>query len=164
MSVSLMDKFFFAWWMVQDIPAQCDCHKGPKPQGVSLWHFRVTSEDVLKQSLSPNHHSWHKTNLRTLLLQGLQNKEVRFCRKASISAAGCLLKLVWLTICPAFPSFWVMVFHGWHQSMARWNYCCEHRGEAQSEPTPKFFSAEASPPLGPQRPGKVVWSSEMEDL
>lgn len=36
MSVSLMDKFFFAWWMVQDIPAQCDCHEGPKPQGVSL--------------------------------------------------------------------------------------------------------------------------------
>lgn len=160
-----MDKFSFGWWMVWEIPEQCDCHKGPKPQGDSLWHFSITSEDLLKQSLSPNHHSWHKTNLGTFLLQGLWNNEKRrFCRKASITAADCLLKLVWLTICPALPSFWVKVFYGWHKSRIRWNYCCFPPPPSTGLIPKVLFGAEASPPLGPQRPGKVAWSPEAEEL
>lgn len=81
MSISVVDKFFFGWWVVQEIPAQCDCHEGPKPQGDSLWHFSVTSEDVLKQSLSPNHHSWHKTKPRTSLLQRLPKMKWDFVAK-----------------------------------------------------------------------------------
>lgn len=89
-------------------------------QTTNLWHFSVTSKDALQQSLSPNHHSWHKTNLRISLLQGLWNNEMRrFCRRASISAADCLWSLSWLSICPALPSFQVKVSFGWHKEQGK---------------------------------------------
>lgn len=123
MSVSLTDKFFSGWWMVREIPAQCDCHEAPKPQisDISVSLLKMRSSKVFPQT----------TTAGTRQISGspcCKDSEIMkwgdFAEKHRsqqlIASEACLDSP---SVLPSLP-FRSRSLLGDIKSKARWNYCC----------------------------------------